>query len=99
VHRGASHVEEGRASHVEEGGGVGSDLRITTSAEGTHFGRHGIVARTCSATHPEMDGFRTLGVGQHVEFEVVQGDRGPQGIHVVPLSPAPGVSAPYARRR
>lgn len=30
----------------------------------------------------EMDGFKTLDEGQEVQFEVVQGERGPQAAHV-----------------
>ena len=32
-----------------------------------------------------MDGYKTLTEGQRVEFEVVQGDRGPQADQVRPL--------------
>ena len=33
----------------------------------------------------EQDGFKTLDEGQEVEFEVVEGDRGPQAANVVKL--------------
>ncbi|NLM96809.1 MAG: cold shock domain-containing protein [Halanaerobiaceae bacterium] len=33
----------------------------------------------------EEDGFKTLEEGQDVEFEIVEGDRGPQASHVVKL--------------
>lgn len=33
----------------------------------------------------EQDGFKTLEEGQEVEFEVVEGDRGPQAENVVTL--------------
>ena len=33
----------------------------------------------------EMEGFKTLEEGQAVEYEVVQGEKGPQAIHVVKL--------------
>ena len=33
-------------------------------------------------TSIDMDGFRTLDEGQRVEFEVVDGDKGPQAAHV-----------------
>ena len=33
-----------------------------------------------------MDGFRTLDEGQRVEFEVVDGDKGPQAAHVRSLA-------------
>ena len=31
----------------------------------------------------EMEGFKTLEEGQLVEFEIVEGERGPQAAHVV----------------
>ena len=37
-------------------------------------------------TSIDMDGFRTLDEGQRVEFEVVDGDKGPQAAHVRSLS-------------
>ncbi|MCT1867269.1 cold shock domain-containing protein [Dermabacter sp. p3-SID358] len=37
-------------------------------------------------TSIEMDGFRTLDEGQRVEFEVVDGDKGPQAAHVRSLA-------------
>jgi len=33
----------------------------------------------------EIDGFKTLEEGQEVEFEIVEGNRGPQASNVVPL--------------
>ncbi len=33
----------------------------------------------------EMEGFKTLDEGQAVEYEVIQGEKGPQAIHVVKL--------------
>lgn len=33
----------------------------------------------------QVDGFKTLEEGQKVEFEVVEGNRGPQASNVVPL--------------
>jgi CspA family cold shock protein len=33
----------------------------------------------------QTDGFKTLEEGQKVEFEVVEGNRGPQASNVVPL--------------
>ena len=33
----------------------------------------------------EQDGFKTLDEGQEVEFEVVQGAKGPQAVNVVKL--------------
>ena len=37
-------------------------------------------------TSIDMDGFRTLDEGQRVEFEVVDGDKGPQSAHVRSLA-------------
>ena len=37
-------------------------------------------------TSIDMDGFRTLDEGQRVEFEVVDGDKGPQAAHVRSLA-------------
>ena len=37
-------------------------------------------------TSIDMDGFRTLDEGQRVEFEVVDGDMGPQAAHVRSLA-------------
>jgi len=34
------------------------------------------------------DGYKSLTAGEPVEFEIVQGDRGPQAEHVIPLSQA-----------
>ncbi len=34
----------------------------------------------------KSDGFKTLTEGQQVEFEVVQGQKGPQAVNVVPLA-------------
>ena len=36
----------------------------------------------------DMDGYRSLDEGQRVEFEVTQGDKGPQAEQVRPLCPA-----------
>lgn len=33
----------------------------------------------------ETDGFKTLADNQKVEFEVTQGDKGPQAAHIKPL--------------
>jgi len=33
----------------------------------------------------EQDGFKTLEEGQQVEFEIVQGEKGPQATHVTKL--------------
>jgi CspA family cold shock protein len=33
----------------------------------------------------QIDGFKTLEEGQEVEFEIVEGNRGPQASNVVPL--------------
>ncbi len=33
----------------------------------------------------EMEGFKTLDEGQAVEFEVVEGTKGPQAAHIRPL--------------
>lgn len=35
------------------------------------------------------EGFKTLDEGQEVEFEIVEGDRGPQASNVVKIGPAP----------
>ena len=32
-----------------------------------------------------MDGFKTLEEGQNVEFEVIQGDKGPQAVNVTAI--------------
>ena len=37
-------------------------------------------------TSIDMDGFRPLDEGQRVEFEVVDGDKGPQAAHVRSLA-------------
>lgn len=34
----------------------------------------------------KSEGFKTLTEGQQVEFEVVQGQKGPQAVNVVPLA-------------
>lgn len=34
----------------------------------------------------KSDGFKTLTEGQQVEFEVVEGQKGPQAVNVVPLA-------------
>ncbi len=34
----------------------------------------------------QMDGFKTLAEGQEVEFEVVQGDKGPQAENVIAVA-------------
>ena len=38
----------------------------------------------------QEEGFKTLEEGQEVEFEIVQGSRGPQAANVVKVGPAPG---------
>ncbi|MBC8104567.1 MAG: cold-shock protein [Cytophagales bacterium] len=37
----------------------------------------------------QKDGFKTLVEGQDVEFEIVDGAKGPQAAEVVPLGPQP----------
>ena len=34
----------------------------------------------------QMEGYRTLREGQHVQFTVQQGDKGPEATNVVPVS-------------
>jgi cold shock CspA family protein len=33
-----------------------------------------------------MEGFKTLNEGQHVEFEVIDGEKGKQAINCVPIA-------------
>jgi len=45
----------------------------------------------------ETDGFKSLAENQKVEFEVAQGDKGPQAAHIRPLSVSTSTTALLSR--
>jgi CspA family cold shock protein len=47
----------------------------------------------------QQEGYKTLEEGEEVEFDLVQGDRGPQAANVVRLGGGLGSAAPEPRRR